>query len=200
MLTVFFFGLIITLASSINFRLNKNREYCFDMTGSLEYELEYLVSGEGENNVLCKIYDGSNEIDSISYMNQYERTFFLSSSSGKVCFSSLDNHSKVVSFDFFTREDPAEKKNMPESANIVSKKLMEAYHHVEKLYRNQHFYVERSRVHQDLLTDVQLKVTLMIGWKIILVIVCAVVQIFVLKKLIDNRGIGYTAVRMEEKA
>ena len=76
---------------------------------------------------------------------------------------------------------------------------MEAYHLVEKLYRNQHFYVERSRVHQDLLNDVQLKVTLMIGWKIILVIICGTAQIFVLKKLIDNRGLGYTSVRMEEK-
>ena len=100
----------------------------------------------------------------------------------------------MLSVDFISVYN--QKKTTEGERSVAEAKLMNSYQLMEKLYRNQHFYLERSRIHQQMLDDVQLKVSIMMGWKIILVVMCGFLQLLAIKKIIDKKGMGYTPLNL----
>ena len=50
--------------------------------------------------------DGTAEIREVKHQSEYEDIFELKEKTGKICFKSLDNLPKVISFDFIETKDP----------------------------------------------------------------------------------------------
>lgn len=52
-------------------KIIRNREYCFGVQGPELYEMEYMSSGEGEENVHWRVEEQGKVVERIEYVSQY---------------------------------------------------------------------------------------------------------------------------------
>ena len=70
------------------------------------------------------------------------------------------------------------------------------YRKMERLYRNQHFYYQRNRAHKENLAEMELKMKMMKLWKVGVLVLCGVLQFFIVRRMIDRKNPvnGYNSV------
>ena len=71
-----------------------------------------------------------------------------------ICFSSLDTLNKEISFDILKEDDSMRDKITEKDFSELYEELDKTYRAISKLYREQHFYLERNKVHRDKLSNV----------------------------------------------
>ena len=91
----------------------------------------------------------------VQYQAHYEASITVRSEAGiTFCFSSLDTLNKEVSFDIFKEDDSMRDKITEKDFAELYEELDKTYRAIAKLYRDQHFYLERNKVHRDKLENV----------------------------------------------
>lgn len=59
----------------------------------------------------------------------------------------LDNSQKVISFDFIQTDDPLKNHFSEKDKAVTHSYMYHAYAEMNKVYRDQHFILERKQVH-----------------------------------------------------
>lgn len=67
-------AILIGLAYSLNFQISGNKQFCMRYEGGKKHTLEYVVSGNDDQNIQCTITQGSKIILEKDDVSEYEFT------------------------------------------------------------------------------------------------------------------------------
>jgi hypothetical protein len=150
-----FYFLFLGLVQGIFFTLNSKTEFCIGVEVKKSKELwgDYVISGEGDKNVITTLYDPKNIVEYISEKDTREGKFAIKKPAGgihRTCFKATDGVQKTVSLEINTEEPPEDKVITEEEIEPFQINLKRALRSIESINRNLHFYQRREKVHRDL--------------------------------------------------
>lgn len=165
-------------------------EYCFSIDGKKGQKLwgEYVVSGEGDVNVLTRFFNGMKKSVYVGPKGTREGKFeevLKQDEFHELCFKALDADPKTISFEFSHEEQvtdlAAEDQFLPLDDEIkLTSRLLET------VYRNLHFYERRERVHRDLTEKTCDSILRNVLIKIVVLSCISLTQIYVLRGLFSG--------------
>ena len=171
----------------ISFTLPSYSQYCFLIDGEKSHKLwgAYVISGEGDKNVLASLYDNSQKILYTSPLDSREGKFEIEVSDPqlyKLCFTAHDRTEKTVSFEF-SQELKIEEETLASDDQFspINDDLAKSSKLLDTVYRNLHFYERRERAHRDLTERTCDNVLWSVLAKIIVLCILSLTQIYVLK-------------------
>jgi len=68
----------------------------------------------------------------------------------------------------------------------IHEKLFKSYQELEKVYRDQHFFLERSFIHSILLKQTEIVVVFFLLLKIVVAVICGFFQLYFVKRILEN--------------
>ena len=181
------FPLLCLLASALYFQLDYRVERCLgiDLLSSQSFSGAYMVSGQGENNVMVRVEAPSKHVLYHSTPKSREGKFDLvSEESGRhrLCFKAFDRWPKNISFELLTRKaEPeflTENELLPLEENSVT--MRKGY---ETIARNIRFTKQQERTHRDLTERTCDRVLWCAVVKVGVLVLVTVLQLVVLRKV-----------------
>ena len=103
-----------------------------------------------------------------------------------MCFYNRDGLEKEVSFDFIESSDPIKSTFTEERKQKTHEMLYHAYNSMNRVYRDQHFLLERKIVHSQIMASAENKLVQMTFIKAIIIAVACVLQFYAIKKIVDG--------------
>lgn len=112
-----------------------------------------------------------------------------------VCFVSTDGGYKSVSVDFYTH-DKAHLLELAKKSEIyeLHTKLIDVGEGLKEITKNELFEEQRQIIHGEIITSHENKVKNFAIVKLLAIVVVAVGQLYLLKKMLDKQGQGYQPV------
>lgn len=111
-----------------------------------------------------------------------------------LCWKSTDRSQKFVSMDFFLARDPLRALVTKHHIATVEEVLNHAAEGMATVARNQLYQIERDSVHKAMLEETESR----IGWtgliKIVVLIVAALMQIWIMRGFFKASGMSYSEV------
>jgi len=168
-------------------------EYCFSIDGKKGQRLwgEYVISGEGDLNVLTRFFDGMKKPKYTGAKGTREGKFeslLNQDEFHELCFKAQDADPKTVSFEF-SHEEPVAVLAAEDHFQPIEDEVKLTSRLLETVYRNLHFYERRERVHRDLsektcdniLRSVLVKISVLCG--------ISITQIYVLRGMFSGEKV-----------
>lgn len=183
---------LISSCLAMFFTLPGHTEYCFSLDGKTSQKLwgAYIISGEGDMNVLSRLYNSQRKAKYISPKKTREGKFDIildHDETYNFCFKSLDSYTKTISFEYSQDENKEELILAGEDQfQPINDEVLTASSLLESIYRNLHFYERRERVHRDLTEKTCDSILLSVLIKIIILCLLSLIQIYVLKSLFNT--------------
>ena len=183
---------LISSAFALNFNIPGHTETCIgiEVDKNQEFWGGYVISGDGDKNVITTILDPNKIIEYISAEKSREGTFKINKPSvgiHKICFKSLDAFLKTVSFDINTGDIMPEKLASGENIEPIQMNLRRVSRQLEGVTRNLHFYQRREKVHRDLSEKTCDRILWAAGFKFITIFLLFFLQIWGLTKLLNSK-------------
>ncbi len=186
--------LLLVSVPPLNFPLTKSRETCLVVSQG-DYEFEFVVSGQSEKEVRCVIQEEERQILQVMGKSEFEGEFTVTRSEAKICFSSLDSMAKSVSVDFMRLDDPLRGVIADAGKMGVHEKLFGSYQQLERVYRDQHFFLERNYIHSILLKQTEVVVVFFLLLKVMVAFLCGFFQLYFVKRILER---SFTPLPSEE--
>jgi emp24/gp25L/p24 family/GOLD len=183
--------LFISFCQGIYFTLSDKREYCIGVTVKNAKELwgQYIISGEGDKNVVITMKDSSDKLEFASKRNSREGKIHVKSpkeGTHSLCFKSKDSKPKAISFDVHSDETSDGKVATDDEIEPFQKSLKKVGRTVDIVYRNLRFYKLREKVHRDLSEKTCDRVIWATGFKVFSLVLVSLLQIWGLTKMISS--------------
>ncbi|CAG9335902.1 unnamed protein product [Blepharisma stoltei] len=188
-----FLCLLVGTAHALFFNLPGKTEQCFAVTVSRGAELwgVYIVSGEGDQNVLARVTGPDGRVHFQSKPKAREGSFELTpepTGDYRLCFQAKDSRQKTISFEFSSQEKVVEDKLATEEEMTPLKEtLKQLSRNLDSVYRNIHFYERREKIHRDLAERTCDRVLWSAMGKIFVLCVISLMQIFMLRSFFDSK-------------
>jgi hypothetical protein len=181
---------LVSIASSLFTNLPGYTEYCFFIDGKAGQKIwgEYVISGEGDMNVLTRFFDSVKKPKYSSPKGTREGKFeFLLTNDEyhELCFKALDADVKVISFEF-SQEDQVSTLAAEDHFQPIEDEVKMTSRLLETVYRNLHFYERRERVHRDLTERTCDNILRSVLVKVVVLCGISLVQIYVLRGLFSS--------------
>mmetsp|Transcript_18398 Transcript_18398/g.33093 ORF Transcript_18398/g.33093 Transcript_18398/m.33093 type:complete len:195 (-) Transcript_18398:2887-3471(-) len=177
----------------IFFSLEPALEQCFSLhvVKGHNFSGAFLISGRGEEFVITRVFSPTNKVLYSNPPKAKSGEFKLTGEEAglhKLCFRPIDSSPKVVSFELEHTwdeldEDYATEDTLRELAGTVR----ELSTNLNSISRNIHFFTRRERTHRDLTEQTCDRVAWSGLMKMLILGVITFTQIFMLKKLFDNK-------------
>ena len=179
--------LLASLTSALFTTLPGYTEYCFFVDGKSGQKLwgEYVISGEGDLNVLTRFFDSMKKPKYTGAKGTREGKFEFTLTSDEyheLCFKAQDGDPKVISFEF-SQEDPVTHLAAEDHFQPIEDEVKMTSRLLETVYRNLHFYERRERVHRDLTERTCDNILRSVLVKIVVLCCISLTQIYVLRGL-----------------
>ena len=198
-LTLFkLFLIVFKIQSSISLKttVEKGKDFCINkqldkgdaLTGS------FLISG----NKQASIYVALKGPDSKVYYENKQEKYYLSNGEFLIdtqvnaitgiyvlCFTTIYNTGTVVSFEFLTRKESGHLISLAKDDAIddIYNKVKDVSYLFEVIEKNIKFFIERKETHKNIINDVLNTVHKVNIYKIIIILILSLLQIFIIKKL-----------------
>ena len=112
----------------------------------------------------------------------------------EICFQSLDNEEKVVSFEFYHESDPFKAVIDKKDFHYVLKSLSEAIESMKEVGRNQQFHIERDEVNKEILEKSEVKIKWTGIIKIFFLLASALIQLWIMKGFFKQNSMPYQPI------
>lgn len=188
-----FLTMLIGTASALFFNLPGKSEQCFSVNLSRGAEIwgAYVVSGEGDQNVLTRVTGPDGRVHYQSKPKTREGSFELNPEPAgeyRLCFQAKDKNAKTISFEFSSQDKPADDKlATEEEINPFKETLRQLSRNLDSIYRNIHFYERREKIHRDLAERTCDRVLWTAMGKILVLCVISFTQIFMLRRFFESK-------------
>lgn len=149
--TLIFLVTLLPLCTSIAIQLLPNQQRCFQLQGSSEYTIQFIIAGYQEQNINFSISSQSAVILEKSDIKDYKDNVRFGEGLHKLCFNITDDYAKMLIIDFFDTNDLVKTLITKKDLSQVGTVLREAYTELKNVYRNQQFQIERDKTHKELL-------------------------------------------------
>lgn len=172
---------------ALTFTLPGFTEYCFSIEAIAPQVIwgAYIVSGDGDTNVLARVFDSKKKPKYASAKTTREGKFEIKvaeSQMYELCFRALDAEEKEVGFEFskdlnineFTFPKGDEFEPLNDDISLCS-------HRLDEVYRNLEFYESRERVNRDLTERTCDNILWSVLLKIIVLCGLSLTQLYVLQ-------------------
>jgi len=183
---------LLGVVHALYFTLPGYQQLCFGLTvgkgGS--FHGAYVVSGQGERNVLVRVVAPEGTVQFTSPPRSNEGSFELISSEGgthNLCFRVADSTQKTIAFEYTAAEakeaelaTETELDPLQDSISVMAKSM-------DKVYRNIHFFERRERVHRDLTERTCDRVLWSALVKMFVLAIITCVQVYVLRGFFDSK-------------
>jgi hypothetical protein len=94
--------------------------------------------------------------------------------------------SKAVSVDFLRTDDPLKGLIKDAEKLAIHGKLFKGFQELEKVYRDQHFFLERNYIHSIMLKQTEIVVIFFLLLKILIAFISSFFQLYFVKRILEN--------------
>eukprot|EP01017_Pseudomicrothorax_dubius_P044080 TRINITY_DN7419_c0_g1_i6.p1 TRINITY_DN7419_c0_g1~~TRINITY_DN7419_c0_g1_i6.p1 ORF type:complete len:195 (+),score=36.89 TRINITY_DN7419_c0_g1_i6:95-679(+) len=149
----------------------------------------YVVSGEQEANNMFFIIDPKQEVSfEMSSMHEYSGVIVANQTGAhQICFKSFDDDPKLFSFEFYTELPHGHNLVQAEHVDQAAKDINDALKIMERVVSHQQFQSVRELSHSNLLVERERRVKLCLAAKVILLVLMAIIQLYVLTGFLNKR-------------
>ncbi|CAG9323715.1 unnamed protein product [Blepharisma stoltei] len=185
---------LLNLAQAVYFTLPGHMENCYYLMAAKGSEVvgAYVISGDGDQNVITRLFGPDASILYQSQRKTREGHFEILSENGgkyKFCFRAIDGAPKTVSFEYKTTDKVSEKELAKEEEIApLAEGLTKMTKKLDMIYRNIHFYERREKVHRDLTERTCDRVIYSAILKILVLGLISLMQIYMLRRFFSNKG------------
>lgn len=172
------------------------KPFCFDIEEEPGKTIKFFYEVTGEKPQETQVHIvSSNQNVAVSLTGANNKTEQSGDSSLNVCFVSTDGGYKSVSVDFYTH-DKAHLLELAKKSEIyeLHTKLIDVGEGLKQISKNEHFEEQRQKIHAEIITEHENKVKNFAVIKLLAIVVVAVGQLYLLKKMLDKQGQGYQPV------
>lgn len=113
------------------------------------------------------------------------------SSNNKICFASIDNELKQVSFDIISAADPLRGHFEVKDEEETHLKMFNAFIELEKVYSDQNMFVERSSIYQNVIGNREVKILFILIFKVVVAAALGAYQLLMIKELLTSNTHQY---------
>ena len=187
--------LLYACTHALYFVLPTTKEQCFGLQvgKGKGFFGEFVISGQGEENVITRCTAPSGKIDYMSPRKAKEGKFQAKSIEGgthNLCFRTVDKVEKTISFEFGLDDDNQDEESLLGTENIdpLSNSLRDLGKQLDGVYRNIHFYQRREKVHRDLTEQTCDRVMMSAVIKMVVLALVGFLQIYILRGFFSGAG------------
>ncbi|OMJ95954.1 hypothetical protein SteCoe_508 [Stentor coeruleus] len=184
--------LLLTSCLAMFFTLPGYMEYCFTIDGKASRKIwgAYVISGEGDMNVLTRFFNSQRKAKYTSQVNTREGKFEESidkDETYEMCFKSQDGIEKIISFEF-SQDMQIEEQSLAAEDHFqpLDDEIASSSQLLDTVYRNLHFYERRESAHRDLTERTCDYILLSVLIKIVVLCTLSLLQIYVLKNMFSS--------------
>lgn len=188
--------LLLASCLAMFFTLPGYMEYCFIIDGKASRKIwgAYVISGEGDMNVLTRFFNSQRKAKYISQAGTREGKFeeaIDNDEMHEMCFKSQDGTEKIVSFEF-SQDMQIEEQNLAAEDHFqpLDDEVASASKLLDTIYRNLHFYERRESVHRDLTERTCDYILWSVLIKIVVLCTLSLLQIYVLKNMFSSAKVS----------
>jgi hypothetical protein len=187
----------INFSQTLKVIVEKGRDFCVNKEVEKDDILKgsFVISGEKEDSVQVTLI-GPNSF--LYYENKFGNylkpngEFTITIETGgkyDLCFSNKYNHSSIVAFEFLTINESGHLLSIAkdEVMEDMYKNVTNVSYLFEEIEKNLKFYAERKETHATILKDAMNTVQKVNIYKISIIILISLLQIFFIKKLFKSR-------------
>jgi hypothetical protein len=191
MIKCFLFLIFPLISQQLMIVLQKNHQLCIDkeIDSDDTIKISFIFSGNKQdvNEAILKgphsLIHYSNKLenkfkpnDDFSLKVQYAGTYYF-------CFTSNDDYSSVVSFEFITLKESGHLLEIAkgEVLDDIYKNITQVSYLFEEIEKNLNFYIERKDTHSKLINDIINLIQKLSFYKILIIILLAILQIYIIK-------------------
>lgn len=185
-------ALLLGVAHALYFTLAGYQQLCFGLTvgkgGS--FHGAYVVSGQGERNVLVRVVAPEGTVQFTSPPRSNEGSFELTSAEGgthNLCFRVADSTQKTIAFEYTAAEVKEAELATETELDPLQDSIAVMARSMDKVYRNIHFFERRERVHRDLTERTCDRVLWSALVKMFVLAIITCVQVYVLRGFFDSK-------------
>lgn len=183
---------LLGVVHALYFTLPGYQQLCFGLTvgkgGS--FHGAYVVSGQGERNVLVRVVAPEGTVQFTSPPRSNEGSFELTSSEGgthNLCFRVADSTQKTIAFEYTAAEAKEAELATETELDPLQDSISAMAKSMDKVYRNIHFFERRERVHRDLTERTCDRVLWSALVKMFVLAIITCVQVYVLRGFFDSK-------------
>ena len=187
--------LLYACTHALYFTLDPTKEQCFGLSvgKGKSFWGEFVISGQGEENVITRVTGPGGKIDYMSPRKAKEGKFQNKSEAGGIhnlCFRTVDKAQKTISFEFALEDEAQNEDALLSNENIdpLSNSLRDLGKQLDGVYRNIHFYQRREKVHRDLTEQTCDRVMFAAVVKMIVLTLVGFLQIYILRGFFSGAG------------
>ena len=172
------------------------KPFCFDIEQQPGKTIKFFYEVTGEKPAETQVHIISNNQNSaVSLTGANNKTEISGDYDLNICFVSTDGGYKSVSVDFYTH-DKAHLLELAKKSEIyeLHTKLVDVGEGLKEITKNELFEQQRQIIHAEIITSHENKVKNFAVVKLLAIVVVAVGQLYLLKKMLDKQGQGYTGV------
>ena len=172
------------------------KPFCFDIEAEPGKTIKFFYEVTGEKPAETQVHIVSNnQNNAVSLTGASNKTEHSGESDLNVCFVSTDGGYKSVSVDFYTH-DKAHLLELAKKSEIfeLHTKLVDVGEGLKEITKNELFEEQRQIIHAEIISSHENKVKNFAIVKLLAIVVVAVGQLYLLKKMLDKQGQGYMGV------
>lgn len=186
----------VSLTNALYFGITA-KPFCFDIEEEPGKTIKfyYEVTGDKPEETQVHFVAANNPNTIVSLTGALNKTEQSGDSSLSVCFVSTDGGYKSVSVDFYTH-DKAHLLELAKKSEIyeLHTKLIDVGESLKEITKNELFEEQRQIIHADIIQGHENKVKNFAIIKLVAIIVVALGQLYLLRKMLDRQGKGYMPV------
>ena len=183
---------LVAHVQGLYFVLNGYQQLCMGLTVGKgnAFRGAYVVSGQGERNVLVRVVAPEGTVQYSSPPRSNEGSFELTSAEGgthNLCFRVADSTQKTISFEYTASEAKEAELATESELDPLQESISSMSKYMDKVYRNIHFFERRERVHRDLTERTCDRVLWSALVKMFVLAIITCVQVYVLRGFFDGK-------------
>jgi hypothetical protein len=172
------------------------KPFCFDIEQEPGKTIKFFYEVTGEKPQETQVHIvSSNQNSAVSLTGANNKTEQSADFDLNVCFVSTDGGYKSVSVDFYTH-DKAHLLELAKKSEIyeLHTKLVDVGEGLKEITKNELFEEQRQIIHAEIISAHESKVKNFAIVKLLAIVIVAVGQLYLLKKMLDKQGQGYQGV------
>ncbi len=99
---------------------------------------------------------------------------------------------KQVSFDIINTEDPLKGHFSVKDEEETHLKMFNVFQELEKVYRDQNMFIERSTIYYNMLVEREIKILFILIFKIVAALALGGYQLLLIKDMLSSKTYGYS--------
>ena len=186
--------LVLVGCQALDFTLQGHSEQCFKLDVKLgtQIRLGFMISGQGDQNVITRLYDPKEKVLYQSPRGHRHGSFETTGEvegSYKLCFRAMDRPQKVVGFEF-SEEEEKQAFATEDELEPLSQGLRKVSRKLDIVYRNLEFYVRKEKTYRDLSELACDKLLWCAVFKILVLVVVTGFQMYFLTGFFNNKQLS----------